>query len=108
MLRSTIQGHPSWCLLWVLRDGGIIAVSVKGYCKPPAFMRGFMTDCSSCWSHLGTLGLLERLSRCLFLPVPLVHGKADARAVQSSQECPGRAAIERQQPQSVARSRERP
>ncbi len=43
MLRSTFQGHPSWCLLWVLRDGGIIAVSVKGYCKPRAFMRGFMT-----------------------------------------------------------------
>src|SRR5450759_866659 len=40
---TTYPGLPSCSLLWHLRTNGIIVGSVKGDCKPPAFMRGFMT-----------------------------------------------------------------
>src|SRR5258706_9637482 len=39
----TGNGHRSWCLLWHLRTAGTSVCSVKGDCKPPSFMRGFMT-----------------------------------------------------------------
>ena len=39
----TGNGHRSWCLLWHLRTAGTSVCSVKGDCKPPSSMRGFMT-----------------------------------------------------------------